>query len=112
MKKFNIILACDSNYGIGKNNKLPWYFSLDMNYFKNITITHSILPDINYEPNILIMGRKTFESMGSKPLKNRLSFVITRNTDLLNNNSRNEITNNILYKSATMSPVCPCNSVI
>lgn len=99
MKKFNIILACDSNYGIGKNNKLPWSFSLDMNYFKKMTTTHSILPDINYEPNILIMGRRTFESMGSKPLKNRLSFVITRNTDLLNNNSSNVLYFNNFYSA-------------
>jgi dihydrofolate reductase/thymidylate synthase len=82
MKRFNIILACDNNYGIGKDNSLPWSFQLDMNYFKKLTMTNTILPGINNDKNILIMGRKTFESMGSKPLKNRISFVITNNLDL------------------------------
>jgi dihydrofolate reductase/thymidylate synthase len=99
MKKYNIILACDSNYGIGKNNKLPWSFSVDMLSFKKYTTSHSILPNINYEPNILIMGRKTFESMGSKSLPNRLSFVITRNKDLLKNNSENVLYFNNFYSA-------------
>ena len=82
MKKFNIILATDNSFGIGKDNCLPWKFQSDMRFFKNITTTNTILPGINNSKNILIMGRKTFQSMGSNPLTDRLSFVITNNLDL------------------------------
>lgn len=62
-----MIVATDNNYGIGINNKLPWNSPEDMEFFKKTTLGHSI-----------IMGRKTFESMGSKPLKNRKNYVVTR----------------------------------
>ena len=79
MKKFNIIVACDNNNGIGYENNLPWKFQKDMDFFKYITKTNQILPTINNSKNILIMGRKTFESIGCKTLPDRLSFVITSN---------------------------------
>ena len=75
---FNIILAIDSNQGIGINNQLPWKFKEDMKYFKSIT-TKTELPNTT---NAVIMGRKTFESCGI--LKNRLNLVITRNPDFKN----------------------------
>lgn len=77
MKRFNIIVACDNNFGIGNNGSLPWAFKQDMLYFRNITSTNQILPLINKSPNIIIMGMKTFESIGFKSLPNRVSFVIT-----------------------------------
>ena len=86
MKRFNIILACDNSGGIGKNGFLPWKLSSDMRFFRDITTTNTILPGINNNKNILIMGRKTFDSMGSKPLKNRISFVISNNQNLSNQN--------------------------
>ncbi|MFW2178309.1 MULTISPECIES: dihydrofolate reductase [unclassified Moraxella] len=63
------IVAHDRNRAIGKNNQLPWHISEDLQHFKRLT-----------ENSIVIMGRKTFESMGAKPLPNRTNFVIT--TDL------------------------------
>lgn len=73
MKYFNVILATDSHYNIGKNNTLPWNFALDMKHFTNLTKSTNVF---NHK-NILIMGRRTWESMGCKDLPNRLNYVIT-----------------------------------
>jgi dihydrofolate reductase len=62
-----IIAAIDSNYGIGKNNQLIWHLPADLKRFKSKTTGHHI-----------IMGRKTFESLG-KALPNRTSIIISRN---------------------------------
>ena len=70
---FNIILAIDENYGIGKNNSLPWYCSRDLKHFKNLTIG-----------NIIIVGRKTWQSMPQeKILKNRNVIVISSSPEKL-----------------------------
>jgi len=65
-----MILACDLNGVIGDGNSLPWGRSLpyDLNRFKELT-----------EGHIVVMGRKTFESLGSKPLPNRENVVLTSN---------------------------------
>jgi dihydrofolate reductase len=63
----NIIAAMSKNRVIGNNNTLIWKLPNDMKRFKELTSGH-----------IVIMGRKTFESIG-KPLTNRLNVVITRN---------------------------------
>lgn len=57
----------------GKNAKeqIPWNLPQDMKYFREKT-----------KGNIVIMGKTTFESMDSKPLKNRINIVLTRNTEL------------------------------
>ncbi|MEI8072863.1 MAG: dihydrofolate reductase [Candidatus Saccharibacteria bacterium] len=62
-----VIAARSRNNVIGSNNSIPWHIPEDLKRFKKIT-----------ENNIVIMGRKTFESIG-KPLPNRKNFVITRN---------------------------------
>lgn len=64
------VVAMSQNRAIGKNNQLPWHISDDLKHFKRLT-----------DGGIVIMGRKTFESMGSKPLPNRTNFVITTNLD-------------------------------
>ena len=64
------IVAMSQNRAIGKDNQLPWHISEDLKHFKHYT-----------NGGIVIMGRKTFESMGSKPLPNRTNFVITTNLD-------------------------------
>lgn len=79
MKKFNVILATDLNSGISINNQLPWRFMKDLNFFNTLTKSSSIFPEITETENILIMGRKTFESLKCKKLKNRKMFVITSN---------------------------------
>ena len=72
----NLIVAVDSQCnGIGKDGKIPWHNKDDMKFFKNITTG-----DGN---NAVIMGRKTFESIG-KPLPNRLNIVISRTLTNIN----------------------------
>jgi dihydrofolate reductase/thymidylate synthase len=94
MKKFNVILATDLNGGFGLNNKLPWDLPVDFEFFKSITKHNTILPGINDEPNILIMGRKTWESMDCKSLFKRNSFVITSNFNKLN---QKKLSNTIFF---------------
>lgn len=69
--KRSMIVAMAENRVIGINNKLPWYLPNDLKYFKQVTMGKPI-----------IMGRKTFESIG-KPLQGRANIVITRNKDWL-----------------------------
>ena len=72
---FSCILARDlKNGGIGYNDKLPWKLNEDMEYFKKITTYNS--SNEGYSENIVIMGRKTFESIG-KPLPNRINIIIS-----------------------------------
>jgi dihydrofolate reductase len=63
----SLILAMDEDFGIGRNNQIPWRLSSDLRRFKKITMGHCI-----------IMGRKTYESIG-RPLPGRISIVISRN---------------------------------
>ncbi len=58
------------NNAIGKDNQLLWHLPADLKHFKEITSGHTI-----------IMGRKTFDSIG-KALPKRRNVVITRNTEL------------------------------
>ncbi|GIL16626.1 MAG: dihydrofolate reductase [Oligoflexia bacterium] len=64
------IAAMSRNRVIGKENKLPWHLPEDLKYFKEKT-----------KGKIMIMGRKTFDSIGQRPLPGRLHIVITRNPD-------------------------------
>jgi len=61
------IVAISRNGVIGKDNQLPWHFSADMRHFKETTTG-----------NTIIMGRRTFESIGRRPLPNRENFVLSR----------------------------------
>jgi len=60
------IVAMAKNRVIGNKNKLPWHFSADLKHFKELT-----------KGSTVIMGRKTFESIG-KPLPERENFVMTQ----------------------------------
>jgi len=62
----NLIVAYDRSLAIGKDNKLVWKQSADLKRFKEIT-----------SGNTVVMGRKTFESIG-KPLPNRRNIIISR----------------------------------
>jgi len=77
MKKFNVILATDLDGGFGLNGQLPWDLSKDYEFFKSIVKSHSILPGINQSDNILIAGRKTWESMGCKSFVGTKTYVIS-----------------------------------
>jgi dihydrofolate reductase len=60
------VVAISENHVIGKDNQLLWYLPNDLKHFKAITSGHTV-----------IMGRKTFESVG-KPLPRRRNIIITR----------------------------------
>lgn len=66
-----IIVAMSKNRVIGNNNQLIWKLSSDLKRFKELTTG-----------NPVVMGRKTFESIG-KPLPNRRNIIITRNNDYI-----------------------------
>jgi len=70
----NAIVCVNSLNGIGFNNTIPWRSKKDMAYFKEKTIGKG--------NNAVIMGRKTFESMGCRPLKKRRNYILSRDTDL------------------------------
>lgn len=61
-----MIAAMASNRVVGKNNKLPWHYSQDLQHFKKITTGH-----------IVVMGYNTFLSIG-KPLPNRRNIVLSK----------------------------------
>jgi dihydrofolate reductase len=65
----SLIVAMDRKRGIGIANQLPWKLPEDLAHFKRTTTGHAI-----------IMGRKTFDSIG-RPLPGRRSIVVTRNPD-------------------------------
>lgn len=76
VKPFSIIVAFDSQYGIGKNNQIPWHLPSDLKHFKEIT-TQVSNPA---KKNALIMGRKTWESLPAKfrPLPGRVNMVLSK----------------------------------
>lgn len=74
MLDYNIIVAVDSNNGISKEDNIPWHIPNELKYFKKIT-TNTEYPE---NMNIIIMGRKTWESINSKPLKGRINIVISK----------------------------------
>lgn len=63
----SLIVAHDENRVIGYENAMPWHLPGELQYFKEMTMGKPI-----------IMGRKTFESIG-RPLPGRRNIVITRN---------------------------------
>ena len=62
-----MIIATDRNFGIGKDNKLPWDCPEDLQYFKEQT-----------EGSVVVMGRKTYESLPfDNGLPDRKNYVLT-----------------------------------
>jgi dihydrofolate reductase len=61
-----LVVAMATNRAIGLNNQMPWHLPEDLQHFKKTTLGHT-----------LIMGRKTFESIG-KALPGRRTIVLTR----------------------------------
>lgn len=71
----NGIVAIDKNFGIGYNYSMPWpKLTNDLKFFKNQTYDQ-----------IVIMGRKTWNSIGNKPLSNRLNFILSNQTNIDHN---------------------------
>jgi dihydrofolate reductase len=69
MTHITLVVAIDAQRGIGVDNKLPWHLPEDLAHFKRVTLDRPI-----------IMGRKTFDSIG-RPLPKRRNIVVTRNRD-------------------------------
>jgi dihydrofolate reductase len=66
--EINLIWAQNFDGGIGENGELPWHISEDLKNFKKITLN-----------SIIIMGRKTWDSLPFKPLPNRRNIVLSKN---------------------------------
>ncbi|MBE5073898.1 dihydrofolate reductase [Erythrobacteraceae bacterium E2-1 Yellow Sea] len=78
LESLTSIVAIDLRGAIGCDNSLPWRLRSDMAFFKEHTIS-----------NTVIMGRKTYDSLGQKPLPKRNNIVLSHN--------------NVLFDS---SPIC------
>lgn len=67
----SLIVATANNNVVGLNNRMPWHLPKDLQYFKATTMQKP-----------MIMGRKTWDSIGGRPLPGRPHFVISRQQDL------------------------------
>ena len=66
--KVSLIMAVSENRVIGRCGELPWHLPADLRHFKRLTVGHT-----------LVMGRRTFESIG-RPLPKRRSVVLSRHS--------------------------------
>lgn len=64
------ILACDDNFGISKNGKIPWYVPEDLQHYKVLT-----------SGNFVVVGRKTFLTLPSEAKKGRDYIILTSNAE-------------------------------
>ena len=80
----SIIVAKAKNNIIGKDNKMVWHLPEDLKHFKNLTTGHNI-----------IMGRKTFESLG-RTLSNRKHIIFSQNPDFKVNDENVEVVHSLL----------------
>ena len=67
----SLIVARDKNGAIGKGGEIPWYAPEDLKFFKRETLGGAV-----------VMGRKTWESLPVKPLKERLNLVVSSASDV------------------------------
>lgn len=66
-----MILAVSDEFGIGKDNKIPWDCKKDMKWFVEKT-----------KGSVVVMGSKTWDSLPTKPLKNRTNIVLSKRDDI------------------------------
>lgn len=83
------IVAADENYGIGYNGKLLCHIKEDLQRFKSLTTG-----------SIVVMGRKTWDSLPNKPLPNRTNVVITNNVDGM------QMKNGVIYTTLELLEKC------
>lgn len=67
---FTFVWAEDKEGLIGSKGDLPWHLPAEMKYFVQVTTS-----------DVVVMGRKSYESIPNPPLKNRVNIVLTRNKD-------------------------------
>lgn len=95
MKGFTCVAAVGPLGQLGENNELPWLpgsIKGDMNFFKNLTLADfhfsneeiALSPHASAMTNVVIMGRKTWDSIPPKfrPLESRLNIIITSSSDI------------------------------
>jgi dihydrofolate reductase len=82
------IAACSANRVIGTQGDLPWNIPEDMSFFREKTKGH-----------IMIMGRKTFDSFGGKPLPKRVHIVVSRSSE------------DLQFEASAASPVIKVSSL-
>ena len=80
----SIIVAKAKNNIIGKNNSLVWHLPEDLKHFRKLTTGHTI-----------IMGRKTFESLG-RVLPDRKHIIFSQNPDFKVNDENVEVVHSLL----------------
>jgi len=82
MIELTLVAAMCPNNGIGFQNKLPWMKNqTDMKFFKNLTISKKRTRDdggMDIKHNVIIMGRKTWESMDKQILPDRWNIILSR----------------------------------
>lgn len=76
---YSIILACTFDGGIGYNNRIPWDIRSELFLFRQITGNKD-----QFKQNVIIMGRKTWDSLPRKPLKDRINIIITSDKNFIN----------------------------
>jgi len=69
--RFSMIVAAAENGVIGSEGDLPWHISADLRRFKRLTLGHAI-----------VMGRRTWDSIGGKPLPGRMNIVMSHDRSL------------------------------
>jgi len=71
-----VILAADENNGIAKSGSIPWYSKKDFDFFRETTIGKG--------NNMILMGRKTRESISRWPLPKRINITMTSTPHTIN----------------------------
>lgn len=72
--KISCIVAAAKNRVIGKDNDIPWYLPADLQYFKKVTLNHTV-----------VMGRNCYNSIG-RPLPKRTNIILTRDPYFISSN--------------------------
>ena len=90
-----ILVAMSENGVIGNKGKLPWHIPEDLKLFKKRTLGH-----------LVIMGRKTYESLPKKPLPGRLNVVVSRETAYVGTVWANSVRNAI-----EIGPLLTCRDI-
>jgi dihydrofolate reductase len=73
LKAMEIIVACDAVGNIGRDGSIPWRIPDDVKHFRDLTTAKGITT----QQNVVIMGRRTWESLGRRPLPDRLNIVVS-----------------------------------
>lgn len=80
LMEFSIVVATDKNNGISRNDTIPWFGTewgkKDLRFFKDLTT----ITNDKSKQNVVIMGRKTWDSLPNKPLKNRVNIILSKHT--------------------------------